>query len=75
VVVDEGALQLLGGLVALRHLHAVGDPAHVDLGGRRALAGMEVFGRQDDIKLAVDLDDVALADLAGDDFQGTLDYC
>jgi hypothetical protein len=29
---------------------------------------MEVLGGEDDVELAVDLDDVALADLAGDDF-------
>ena len=43
-VLDEGALDLLGGAVALGDLHAVGDAAHVDLGHRRALAGMNVFG-------------------------------
>ena len=54
MVLDVGALDLVGGLVALRGLHAVGNPAHIDLGGRRALAGMKIFGGEDDIKLAVD---------------------
>ena len=66
-VLDEGALDLLGGPVALGDLHPVGDPAHVELGHRRALAGMDVLGRQDDVELAVDVDDVALAERAGDD--------
>ena len=69
---DMGALDLFGGLVALRDLGAVGNPPHVDLGGGRPLAGMEVLGGEHDVELAVDLDDVALADLAGDDFQGLL---
>src|SRR5262249_3529807 len=34
------------------------------------LAGMDVFGAEDDVELAVLLDDVALADGAGDDSQG-----
>ena len=67
-VLDVGALDLLGGPVALRGLHAVADAAHVDLRGRRALAGMEVFGAQDDVELVVDLENVAFADGAGDDF-------
>ena len=65
-ILDHGALDLLGGLVALRSLHAVADAAHVDLGGRGALARMEAFGGQDDVELVVDLEDVALADRAGD---------
>ena len=65
-VLDMGALDLLGGLVALRGLHAVADAAHVDLGGRRALAGMEALGGQDDVELAVDIKNIALADGAGD---------
>ena len=72
VVVDEGALDLLGGLPTLGDLHAVGDAAHVDLGGRRALAGVEVGGGKNDIELAVHLDDVALAERGGDDFHGRL---
>ena len=71
-VLDEGALDLLGGLVALRRLHPVGDAAHVDLGRRRALAREEAFGREDGVELAVDLEDVALADGAGDDSHGCL---
>ena len=61
-VLHEGALDLLGGAVALGDLHAVGDAAHVELGHRRALAGMDVLRRQDDIELAVEIDDVALAE-------------
>ena len=72
-VLDEGALDLFGGLVAQRDLHAVGDPAHVDLGHRRALAGMDVLGRHDDAELAVDFDDIAFSERAGDDFHGFLD--
>ena len=53
-VLHMGALDLLGGLVALRGLYPVADPAHVDLGGRRALAGMEAFSVENDIELAVD---------------------
>ena len=67
VVLDMGALDLVGGLVALRGLHAVGNPAHIDLGGGGAFAGMKVFRGEDDIELAVDVDDIALAELAGDD--------
>ncbi len=57
-----GALDLLGGLVALLRLYAVADPAHVNLGGRRALAGMEAFGVEHDVELAVEIDDIALAE-------------
>ena len=69
VILDGRLLDLVGGLVALRNLHAVADPAHFDLADRGSLAGMDVFGGQDDVKLAVLLDDVALADRTGDDFQ------
>ena len=65
-ILDDGALDLLDGLVALRNLHAVADAAHVDLGGRGALAGMEAFGGQNDVELAVDVENIALADGAGD---------
>src|SRR3954470_2665190 len=65
-VLDMGALDLLGGLVGLLGFHAVADPAHVDLGGRRALAGMEALCIHDDIELAVDIQDVALAERTGD---------
>ncbi len=67
-LVDEGALELLGGAVALGHLHAIGDAAHVELADGRALAGMDVLGGQDHIELAVDLDDIALSQGAGLDF-------
>ncbi|MNL49067.1 hypothetical protein D3C87_1719720 [compost metagenome] len=66
-VFDEGALDLFRRTPALRHLHAIDDAAHVDLGNRRALAGVEVFSGENDIELAVDIDDVALADGRGDD--------
>ncbi len=69
-VLDEGALDLLGRAVALGDLHAVGDAAHVELGHRRALAGVDVLGAQDDVELAVLFDDVALAERAGDDLHG-----
>jgi hypothetical protein len=29
---------------------------------------MEILGFEDDVKIAVDVDDIALAELAGDDF-------
>jgi len=57
----------IGSLVALLGLHAVGNPAHIDLRGRGALAGMKTFRVEDNKKLAVDIDDIALAELAGDD--------
>ena len=69
LVLDEGALDLLGGLEAVGHLHAVGKAAHVDLRRRRALAGMKAFGRKDDAELTVlPLDDIALANRACDNF-------
>src|SRR5579862_1149136 len=70
-VLDEGPFDLLGCLETQRDLHAVGDPPHVHLGDRRALAGMNVLGRHDDSELAVDLDDIAFTERAGDDFHGT----
>ena len=69
-VFHEGALDLFGGLVALGDLYAVADSAHVDLGGRGALAGVKAFGIEDGIELAVDFDDIAFAERAGDDFHG-----
>src|SRR5262249_46495444 len=66
-LLDMRALDLLGGLVALRGLYAVADPAHVNLGGRRALAGVEALGVEHDVELAVEIDDVALAERRGDD--------
>src|SRR5690349_1698143 len=69
-VFDGGLLDLVGGLVALGHLHAIADTAHFDLADRGSLAGMDVFGAEDDIEPAVLLDDVALADRTGDDSQG-----
>src|SRR5262249_53271644 len=69
-VLDGGLLDLIGGLVALGHLHAVADAAHLDLADRGSLAGMDVFGAEDDVELAILLNDVALADRTGDDSQG-----
>ncbi len=61
-VFDEGALDLFGRAVAFGDLHAVGNAAHVDLGDRRALARMEVLRGKNDIELAVNVENVALAD-------------
>ncbi len=63
---DVGALDLVGGLVAHLGLHAVGNPAHIDLGRRGALAGMKTFRVEDNVELAFEIDDIALAELAGD---------
>ena len=69
VIFDEGALDLFRRLVAIRGLHPIGQPAHVDLRRRRALAGMEAFCGEHDVKLAVlSLENIALADGTGDDF-------
>src|SRR5271157_5345421 len=72
-VLDEGPLDLVGGLVAQPNLHAVGNPADVHLGHRRALAGMNILHRDDDAELAVNLNDIAFSERAGDDFHGYLD--
>src|SRR5262249_15046157 len=69
-ILHVGAFDLLGRLEALRHFYAVADAAHVDLSGGGTLAGMEAFGIEDDIELAVEFDDIALAERAGDDFHG-----
>ena len=61
-VFDESALDLLGGPVALGHLHAIGDAAHVELRDGRTLAGVDVLRRQDDVEPAVHVDDIALAE-------------
>src|SRR5256885_6741466 len=66
-LLDHRALDLLGGLVALLGLHAVADAAHVDLRRRRALAGKEAFGVQDDVKPSLNIKNIALADGTGDD--------
>ena len=60
-VLDEGAFDLIGGLVAQRHFHIVGDAAHVHLRDRRAFAGVDVLDGHDDPELAVDLDDIAFS--------------
>ena len=64
---EERLFELVGGLVPLVDLHAVADATHLDLGRRRALAGVKIFGCQNDIKPAVEIDDIALTDAAGDD--------
>ena len=65
LVLDKSALDLLGGLEAVRDLHAVGQAAHVDLGRGRALAWMEALSRENDTELPIlSLDDVALANRA-----------
>src|SRR5437762_10747749 len=69
VILDRRPLDLVGGLVASRNLHPVADASHFDLADRGSLAGMDVFGGQNHVKLAVLLDDVALANRTGDDFQ------
>src|SRR5262249_47266022 len=67
-----GAFDLLGRLEPLRDLYAVADAAHVDLGGRGPFARMEAFRVEDDVELAVEFDDIALAERAGDDFHGDI---
>src|SRR5262245_48784083 len=75
-ILHIGAFDLLGRLEALRHLYAVADAAHVDLSGGGAFARVEAFGVENDIELAFEFDDIALAERAGDDFHGEffLDY-
>ena len=68
-VLDEGAFDLLGRLIAVRGFDAVANAAHVNLRCRRAFAGVKALGGQDDIKLPiVTLENIAFADGAGDDF-------
>ena len=66
LLLEVGALDLVGGAVALGDLHAVGDAAHVEMRHRRALAGMDVLGLHDDAQLAVDVEHVAFAHRACD---------
>ena len=47
-IFDEGALDLVGGLVALE-CYPVADPAHLKLTDRGSLAGVDVLGRQHDV--------------------------
>ncbi len=61
LLVEVGALHLVGRAVALGHLHAVGDAAHFQMRDGRALAGMDVLGVDDDGELAVEIEHVALA--------------
>ena len=65
-VFNEGALDLFGGAPALGNLHAIGNAAHVHLGNGRALAGVEVLRGENSVKLAIDFENVALADRRGD---------
>ena len=69
VILDGRLLNLIGGLVAFGNLYAVADAAHFDLADRRALAGMDILGGQNDVKFAVLFNDVALANRTGDYFQ------
>ena len=67
--VDEGALDLFCGTITLGYLHAVADAAEVQLRGWCALARKGAVGSEDDIELAIDIDDVALAQSAGQNFR------
>ena len=67
MVLDMRALDLVGGFVAHLGLHAVGNPAHIDLGGGCALARMKIFRIEDNVELAVEIDDIAFAERTGDD--------
>jgi hypothetical protein len=69
VVLNGRLLDLIRRLVALGNLYSVADTAHFDLADGRPLAGMDVLGGQNHIKLSVLLDDVALANRTGDYFQ------
>jgi glycerol kinase len=64
----ETVVDLFGGAIALRNLHAVRDAAHVQLGDRRALAGVDVLGVEDHVELAVHIDDGTLPQRAGGNF-------
>src|SRR5260370_1064382 len=73
VVIVNGRLRdLVGGLVALGNFYAVANSAHFDLADRCSLAGVDVLGGENHVKLAVLLDDLALANRTGDDFQSCL---
>src|SRR5260370_114281 len=69
VILDGRLLDLVGGLVALGNFYAVANSAHFDLADRCSLAGVDVLGGENHVKLAVLLDHVALANRTGDDFQ------
>ena len=69
VILDGRLFHLVRGLVALGNLYPVADSPHFDLADRCSLAGVDVLGGQNHVKLAVLLDDVALANRTGDDFQ------
>ena len=66
-LVDVGLLDHFDGAPAADHLHAVRHAAHVDVGHRVALAGVDVLGGENDVQVAVLLDDVAFAQRRGDD--------
>jgi hypothetical protein len=71
-IFDEGALNLIRGLKAQRDLHSITDAPDIELRHRRAFAGMDVLGCHNDPEFAVDFDDIAFAQRAGDDFHGSL---
>ena len=58
---SAGAFDLIGGFEAQRRFDPIAEPAHVELGHRRALPGVDIFRAQDGVELIVDLNDVAFA--------------
>ena len=66
LVLHEGLFDAVGGAQAFYRLHAIADAAHFQMGDGRALAGMDVLGIDDQIELAVLLQDIAFAHGAGD---------
>jgi transcriptional regulator with AAA-type ATPase domain len=60
-VLDEGTLDLVGGLETERNLDPVADAADIELRDRSTLAGMDVLGGHNDSEFAVDFDDIAFA--------------
>src|SRR6185437_16208307 len=71
----RGLFDRVGGLVALGDLYPVADSTHFNLTDGRSLAGMDVLGADNNVKLAVLLDDVALANRTGDDSQSCFSRC
>ena len=63
---DERPLQAFAGLHRDDGLHAIRDAAHFHRRRRRALAGAEAVGLEHDIKPAFMFQNIALADVAGD---------
>jgi hypothetical protein len=66
LLLEVGALDLIGGAVAFGYLHAVGDAAHLEVRHGRALAGMDVLGVDHDGELACEVEHVAFAHRACD---------